>query len=106
MKQFIKLFAAGLLSVSTLPSFGQAEIQIIHNAAARELSWFAIRQPAVTGEKSSTRGGAMKNWELVAAPEALVKTEICPVNAFAGTRARTLVADRDTICPGASVEPK
>jgi hypothetical protein len=60
----------------------------------------------VTGEKSSTRGGAMKNCRLEAAPDPLVKTEIGPVNAFAGTRARTLVAVRDTICPGASVEPK
>ncbi|HQW00736.1 MAG TPA: DUF4397 domain-containing protein, partial [Bacteroidia bacterium] len=32
-KQFLNLFVAGLLSVSALPVFGQAEIQIIHNAA-------------------------------------------------------------------------
>ncbi len=32
-KQFLNLFVVGLLSVSALPVFGQAEIQIIHNAA-------------------------------------------------------------------------
>ncbi len=32
-KNFLQLFAAGMLSISTLSSLGQAEIQIIHNAA-------------------------------------------------------------------------
>ncbi len=32
-KQFRNLFVAGLLSISTISAFGQAEIQIIHNAA-------------------------------------------------------------------------
>lgn len=32
-KQFLNLIVAGLLTTGTLESFGQAEIQIIHNAA-------------------------------------------------------------------------